>query len=205
MSKNTAFVIGNGASRKGFNLNLLRDHGTTYGCNLLYRESDNFAFPDYTVSIEDYRKEMIAGDKFPKNRCIFPPEEEQYENVQYYKDTMDIETKRGRRSNAGMNALEAAIKKGAPFIYILGFDFMINGEGAVSNMFSGKASTRCSFEDSQNRVKYYDWFCMQHPDVTFMMVFPRNQEIFYHKLEAINTRGMFSDALEDAIRTSNNK
>jgi hypothetical protein len=32
------FLIGNGASRKGFDLNLLRGKGTIIGCNALYRD-----------------------------------------------------------------------------------------------------------------------------------------------------------------------
>ena len=34
----TAFVIGNGKSREGMDLNDLKKHGMTYGCNALYRE-----------------------------------------------------------------------------------------------------------------------------------------------------------------------
>lgn len=34
----TAFVLGNGVSRKGIDLDRLRQHGPIYGCNGLYRE-----------------------------------------------------------------------------------------------------------------------------------------------------------------------
>jgi hypothetical protein len=32
------FIIGNGESRIGFDLEKLRDYGKIYGCNLLYKE-----------------------------------------------------------------------------------------------------------------------------------------------------------------------
>jgi hypothetical protein len=32
------FCIGNGESRKGFDLESLRKHGTIYGCNAIYRD-----------------------------------------------------------------------------------------------------------------------------------------------------------------------
>ena len=32
------FIIGNGESRIGFDLEQLRDYGKIYGCNLLYKE-----------------------------------------------------------------------------------------------------------------------------------------------------------------------
>ena len=42
------FCIGNGESRKDFNLDLLKPHGKIYGCNALYREYT----PDVLVSVD---------------------------------------------------------------------------------------------------------------------------------------------------------
>lgn len=42
------FCIGNGESRKNFNLDLLKPHGKVYGCNALYREYT----PDILVSVD---------------------------------------------------------------------------------------------------------------------------------------------------------
>ena len=42
------FCIGNGESRKNFNLDLLKPHGKIYGCNALYREYT----PDVLVSVD---------------------------------------------------------------------------------------------------------------------------------------------------------
>jgi hypothetical protein len=44
----TAFCIGNGESRKGFDLNTLKPHGKIYGCNALYREFT----PDVLVAVD---------------------------------------------------------------------------------------------------------------------------------------------------------
>ena len=46
MSK--AFCIGNGESRKGFDLEQLRPHGKIYGCNALYRDFT----PDVLVAVD---------------------------------------------------------------------------------------------------------------------------------------------------------
>ena len=46
MSK--AFCIGNGESRKGFDLEILRPHGKIYGCNALYRDFT----PDVLVAVD---------------------------------------------------------------------------------------------------------------------------------------------------------
>ena len=36
--RGNAYCIGNGPSRKGFDLSRLKAHGQTYGCNALYRD-----------------------------------------------------------------------------------------------------------------------------------------------------------------------
>lgn len=45
---NKVFLVGNGESRKSFNLDLLKPHGKVYGCNALYREYT----PDVLVSVD---------------------------------------------------------------------------------------------------------------------------------------------------------
>lgn len=42
------FLLGNGESRKSFNIDLLKPHGKVYGCNALYREYT----PDVLVSVD---------------------------------------------------------------------------------------------------------------------------------------------------------
>ena len=42
------FCIGNGESRKGFNLETLRPHGTIYGCNAIYRDF----MPDVLTAVD---------------------------------------------------------------------------------------------------------------------------------------------------------
>jgi len=196
-----AFVIGNGTSREDFDLNILKGHGTSYGCNVMYRESLNNSFPDYIVSIEPYRIEQIKEDKFPPDRCIFPPEEEQYEPLEYYKALGYGNVTQTPRSNAGMNALTESIRHGNKIIYLLGFDFLINGEQAVSNLYMGDSSTRCSYADGLKRVRYFDWFCRQNASVTFRVVFPADPPKQYHALEAINVQGMHYDKFKDMLYT----
>ena len=46
--RDNAYCIGNGPSRKGFNLNKLKPTGQTYGCNALYRDF----VPDFILSVD---------------------------------------------------------------------------------------------------------------------------------------------------------
>ena len=76
-----AFIIGNGLSRKDFNLNRLVGQGCTFGCNALYRDFT----PDYLVAIDDKIIEEITQSDYPMNRFIIPPNEEQYEPAEHNK------------------------------------------------------------------------------------------------------------------------
>lgn len=51
----TSFVLGNGVSRKGVNLEHLRTHGTIYGCNALYRDFS----PDVLIATDRPISEQI--------------------------------------------------------------------------------------------------------------------------------------------------
>jgi hypothetical protein len=173
----TSFAIGNGASRAGFDLSLLSGFGATYGCNLLFTEyvqDEIYLVPSYTIAIEDYRKDQIRATWYPSHRCIFPPDIEQYEELEYARELIDNDEYDGptARNNAGMLAMKYAIKHGATTLFCLGMDFIIEGPLATSNMFEGAPETRCSFEDSRRRVFYLDWFCRQNPDVDFHFVLP---------------------------------
>ena len=62
-----AYIIGNGPSRKGLDLDTL--DGTTFGCNALYRDYS----PDYLVSGDSNIIKEICKSEYPKdNECIFP-------------------------------------------------------------------------------------------------------------------------------------
>ena len=60
-------VIGNGESRKDFDLNLLLDH-TTYGCNAIYRDWT----PSHLICIDNKMLHEIVTSQYPKlNHCWF--------------------------------------------------------------------------------------------------------------------------------------
>ena len=76
---NTAFIIGNGTSRKGFDLTRLKPYGTVFGCNALYRDFPDYSLPDFLVSIDDGIITEIEHSDFPSKRFIVPPMDERLE------------------------------------------------------------------------------------------------------------------------------
>lgn len=70
-----AFIIGNGPSRKCIDLESLRDKGTIFGCNALYRDF----IPDYLVTLADDITEEVIDSGYPVHRHLFPPAHERIE------------------------------------------------------------------------------------------------------------------------------
>ena len=62
------FVICNGESRKGFDLEELRQYGKVYGCNALYRDFT----PDALIAVDDRIVHKIYWSGYPlENQCYF--------------------------------------------------------------------------------------------------------------------------------------
>lgn len=195
-SKNSttrAFIIGNGKSRQGFDLEQLKPFGTIYGCNALYRDyAPDYNVPDYLVAIDAPITKEITESDFPKDRFIHPIMEEQFEHPEFNPFSRF-------RSNAGMNAMIEALKHGKRELICLGFDFVMHDEIAMSNMYEGTNAygpeTRTNHADAMRRVKYLDWFANKNNVATFRMVVPRMENLKIHRMEARNIRGMFIDEL----------
>jgi hypothetical protein len=195
-----AFIIGNGPSRKGFDLKLLKGHGTIFGCNALYRDYPKFDVPDYLVAIDDAIVEEIQESKFPKDRFILPPEDERNEDSEYNPYVR-------LRSNAGVNAMLEAIKKGHRELYCLGFDFMLkNPRDSLGNIYEGTNAygpeTKSRYVDNMNRVKYMTFIANKYSHVDFKFVVPRfGNKDEYHNLNANNVFGVFYDKFNTLLHT----
>lgn len=108
---NRAFVLGNGKSRQGINLESLRNHGKIYGCNALYREFS----PDV----------LIATD-FPIAQAI---QESGYAHKNRFHTRRPLPgfgakslPKEYKGFSSGPNAIAQACIDGCTEIYLLGFD-----------------------------------------------------------------------------------
>lgn len=198
---NVAFIIGNGRTREGFDLNLLVGHGTIYGCNALYRDfKPPYIVPDFLVSIDDPIIAEIEKSDFPQDRFIVPPKDEQYEPAEFNPGQP--------RSNAGMNAMMEAIKADHDVLYCFGFDFLLKSEVCLDNLYKDTNAygpdTATSYADSFRRVRYFEWFANKHPDVSFKMVFPNGKDPF-HSMKTKNVIGINFGIIEDKIHTLNAK
>lgn len=171
-----AFIIGNGVTRRAVDLRTLKQFGTIFGCNALYRDFiPVYDVPDYLVSIDSAMIAEIRASDFPEDRFIVPPMDEQFE-------PMEVNVLRPR-SNAGINAMREAIKMGFDDLVCLGFDFLaVEPNTALSNLYDGTNAygpeTRANIMDTRNRFGYLAWMLEKNPNVNFTFSFPRGTNIY---------------------------
>jgi hypothetical protein len=167
-----ALIIGNGPSRKSIDIDNVTDM-TTFGCNAIYRDHSKI---DYIVAMDDGMiKELHENCDCTHSTLIIPPEDERYEPHEY-----GAVVGRRARNNAGMIAMDEAIKRGYNDLTCIGFDFLSN---STDNMYDGTSNygpeTRCDGAGNQWRGLYFSWFLNQHPSVSFTRV--RADDAFYDK------------------------
>lgn len=167
MSNNPAFIIGNGESRRNFDLNDIKGVAPIFGCNAIYRDFS----PDWLVAVDQGVIDEISSSNFPIEYTLFPRSKaEEYEPA-------DMHPGRNRypRNNSGMYAMQRAIEKDHNVLLCLGFDFLINDSYlSCTNLFAGTknygAETHANFEDNAGRIRYLEWFARKNKDVVFIFV-----------------------------------
>jgi len=180
----TAYIIGNGGSRKGFDLLLLKGKGTVFGCNALYRDyrlsNPKYVLPDYLVAIDNPIITEIESSDFPSSRVLIPPEDEKWEPVElHWGRAVNKQWDPQRpRSNAGMNAILEAIKLEYETLYVFGFDFLVVDQNtAMSNLYDGTdcygLETRANLQDTRNRMKYLGHVIENNPKTNFVFCYPK--------------------------------
>jgi hypothetical protein len=196
-----ALIIGNGTTRKEFDLDRISDPGLfiTYSCGIAYKDFKN-GIPDYHVTVEQYRKEQLEFNNL--DHILFPQTDiDHYELVEYHGSKHRFNSIQSLpRNNTGMFAMKCAILDGCEQIYILGFDSLIKSDNkqSTSNCFEGREETRTRVEDNINRAQYLDWFCMHNILHKFIFVFPAS-DYEYHTITAPNVEAWTYDAFEEML------
>ena len=173
-----AFVLGNGQSRKGIDPNNLKEKGTVFACNAVYRTHQ----PHWLVAVDPKMMLEIAETDYMLHNKVYSNFNAQYnknpkilENVQWFKPSLGW--------SSGPTALRMACDHGFKEIYILGFDYQGLSEGGKNNRFK----VNNLFKDSRNYKKgneqatfFGNWMnqtkkCLQdYPDVKFHRVIPKD-------------------------------
>ena len=121
----TAFVLGNGESRRGIQIEELKAHGTVYACNGVYRTDT----PHYLVAVDPKMLLEIGETDYAINNKVWSNYNSQYakhkkilDHVQWFKPSLGW--------SSGPTALRMACEHGYKDIYILGFDYQGHSQGS---------------------------------------------------------------------------
>ena len=181
--RGNAYCIGNGPSRKGFDLDLLGSTGQTYGCNALYRDF----IPDYLFSVDALISRKISVDKVHE-KCVC------------YAPSLEVNRNQGLKLiplnphyTSGNQAIWTATVHGHRNIYLIGFDFREYGPGQLNNIYQGT-----EYYGERNGGDIFEaWYTTlrkiikQRPYCNFTLVHDNPPEYFDHLQTGTDLKNTF--------------
>jgi hypothetical protein len=100
-----------------------------------------------------------------------------------------------------MVAMREAINRGHKILYCLGFDFILEGDISVDNIYKNTENygpeTHANKSDNYYRIKYLEWFANKYSDVKFVFVMPDGKDT--KTIEAENVFVMSVDTFIDKV------
>ena len=134
-------MLGNGTSRKSIDPSQLKEHGTVYGCNALYREFE----PDYLVAVDTKMILEINKAGYQHNHSVWTNPNRAYHKMNGFNF---FNPSKGWSS--GPTALWLASTHSAQDIYILGFDYQgLNDR--INNVYADTPN----YKKSHDRATYH--------------------------------------------------
>ena len=123
-----AYCIGNGPSRKGFDLRKLKATGQTYGCNALYRDF----IPDFIFSVDTNMSMKMVEDEVGLKTVHYAPALQA--NRKESKGMIHL-IPNNPNWISGNVAFWTAGVHGHRNIYLIGYDFREYGKGELNNIY----------------------------------------------------------------------
>ena len=137
----TAFVLGNGTSRKSINLEQLKTKGTIYGCNALYREFE----PNFLVAVDTKMIIEINKAGYQHDHTVWTNPNRAYHQMNgfnYFNPS--------KGWSSGPTALWLASTHTTQDIYIIGFDYQ-GIDDKINNVYADTAN----YKKSHERATYH--------------------------------------------------
>lgn len=195
-----AFIIGNGTSRKDFDLGPLMDHGLLFGCNYFYRDMHPHVL---VLSDEGITNTVAKVDKawMMRNHVYswYPKNGGKIKKVSFPEKT-----------SAGLMATyEAAETFNAKKVFLIGMDFFGLGSkdkednGTINNMYVGKKHYAQSADQVaptyRNWQRRFQYVLRKYPDVQFYHVAPLDGKSPERLIGADNFHQVSWDNLQDHL------
>ena len=173
--RGNAYCIGNGPSRKDFDLNRLKETGQTYGCNALYRDF----MPDFIFSVDTRMTQQMVTDGVGTKTIHYTPALEV--NRKQSKGMLHL-IPNNPHWISGNAAFWTAGVHGHKNIYLLGFDFREYGKGKLNNIYQ---NTDCYGERNDDKIfegwlKQFRDMLKMRPYVNYTVVHDNPPEFLHH-------------------------
>ena len=191
----TAFVLGNGISRKSIDHTQLKDKGTIYGCNALYREFS----PDYLIAVDTKMVIEINREKYQHSHEVWTNP-----NRSYHQLTGFNFFNPSKGWSSGPTALWLASTHDTQTIYINGFDY----EGVDETLNNIYADTE-NYKKSDDRATYHgNWLkqtcitCNKYPEKRYIRVLGENAFIPKEFLKINNLEHVSTEEFKKSVNVS---
>ena len=157
-----AYCIGNGPSRKDFDLKKLKK-GETYGCNALYRDF----IPDHLFCIDG---EMASewNENNVQSKCkVYST---MYETNKH--KGFNLIPNYEKLACSGDQSIKTAYHNGCRQIFLIGYDYMEYGPNMLNNMYQGSKNygVRITKEEFAKSINWFLKFVHDKKDCTFVLV-----------------------------------
>ena len=171
--RGNAYIIGNGPSRKDFNLTILKETGQTYGCNALYRDF----MPDFIFSVDAKMTLAMCKDKVMEKTVHYAPSIEvnrKHANGKIHLIPLNTYT------ISGNQAIATACVHGHKNLYLIGFDFREYGKDKFNNIYqeSDNYGPRHSDTIFEGWLKWFRDYIKKRPYCNFNIVHNNPPEYF---------------------------
>lgn len=160
-------MLGNGTSRQSIDLNQLKNKGTVYGCNALYREFE----PDYLVAVDTKMILEINKAGYQHNHEVWTNPNRSFNKMNGFNF---FQTSKGWSS--GPTALHLASDHDVKDIYILGFDYQ-----GIDNKVNNIYASTFNYKKSHEKATYYgNWLrqtcitCQKYSEKRYIRVLGEN-------------------------------
>ena len=169
-----AFVLGNGESRKGIDINDLKEKGTVFACNAVYRTHR----PHFLIAVDPKMILEIAETDYVIHNKVWSNFNAQYNKNQKILDHVNW-FKPSLGWSSGPTALRMACDQGFKEIYILGFDYQGHNDGKrfkLNNIFGDSRNYK---KRNDEATFYGNWMnqtkrvLQDFKDVKFHRVIPK--------------------------------
>lgn len=158
----TAFVLGNGISRQGLSLHDLKQHGTIYGCNALFRDFT----PDVLVAADRPIAEHIESTGYPADNKFYT------RRPKLEAGSLLVPKKYFGFSSGPIAVALAALDKHKT-IYMAGFDMGPTSDNTFNNLYASTdfyKTVGSSPTYTGNWVKQIQQICSEFMDIKFVRV-----------------------------------